>query len=229
MFPVWRPTGSTILFQTNRDGNAEIYSTNADGSGTTNVSNSPTTGESQPDWSPDGQRIAYAGNTTGTPGIHVMNADGSGVTRLDGTLSDSMPAWSPDGSRIAVRSDRDLNAEIYSISAAGSDAQRLTNNAPPGNTDPVDSLPDWQPAGVPPINLPPQVVVTSAGSCADTGLGGTMNLGVSDPDGPVTSLTARVSSSNQTLLPDANIMVNGTGAERTLAATSPRVGPESRP
>ena len=42
---------------------------------------------------------------------------------------------------------------------------------------------------------------------------------VSDPDTPVTSLTVSATSNNQTLVPDANLSLGGSGANRTLTIT----------
>ena len=39
----WSPDGSQILFQTDRDGNVEVYVMNADGSNPANLTNDPAT------------------------------------------------------------------------------------------------------------------------------------------------------------------------------------------
>ena len=52
--PVWSPDGTRIAFQSNRDGNAEIYVMNRDGSGIRRVTNHPLS-DATPTWSPVGQ------------------------------------------------------------------------------------------------------------------------------------------------------------------------------
>jgi PKD repeat protein len=67
---------------------------NADGSGQTNLSNSPDW-EREPSWSPDGEKIVYTISIDDVNHeIYVMNADGSGQTRLtNNEVHDSQPDW----------------------------------------------------------------------------------------------------------------------------------------
>ena len=139
--PNWSPDGRRIVFESNRDGNYEIYVMNADGSGVTRLTDNDDEDYS-PDWSPDGRRIAFESDRDGNYEIYVMNADGSGVTRLtDNDDEDYSPDWSPDGRRIAYHSDRDGNDEIYVMDADGSRITRLTEY----NRD--DRHPAWSPDG----------------------------------------------------------------------------------
>ena len=79
MNPVWSPDGTKIAFQSNRDGNFEIYVMNADGSGQTRL----TTNEANdvhPDWSPSGDRLVFLSFRDGGSEIYVMNPDGATFT-----------------------------------------------------------------------------------------------------------------------------------------------------
>ena len=142
--PDWSPDGTRIAFTSNRDGNDEIYTMNADGTGVRRLTNN-TTGIRQsepdwspeggrtavmdwdPDWSPDGTRIAFTSNRDGNDEIYTMNADGTGVRRLthNDVDLDWDPDWSPDGARIAFTSNRDGSHQIYTMNADGTGVRLL--------------------------------------------------------------------------------------------------------
>ena len=70
-----------IAFQSNRDGNNEIYVMNGDSSGLTNLTNNPAD-DIGPVWSPDGKKIVFTSDRDGNAEIYIMNADGSHQTRF---------------------------------------------------------------------------------------------------------------------------------------------------
>ena len=116
-FPAWSPDGTQIAFESNRDGDYEIYVMAADGSQPTRLTRNSARDRS-PAWSPDGTQIAFESDRDGNGEIYVMAADGSQPTRLTrNSASDGLPAWSPDGTQIAFHSYRDGNQEIYVMAA----------------------------------------------------------------------------------------------------------------
>lgn len=138
--PAPSPDGSRIAYITDRDGNAEIYVMNADGSNPRRLT-STTASEGSPAWTPDGTKIVYASNaaegTTGTFHIWIMNADGSNPRQLtQGAHSDFQPAVSPDGGTVAFTTDRDLNYNVYLMGIDGSNQRQFTR-APAQETNPV--------------------------------------------------------------------------------------------
>jgi len=96
--PNWS-SAAKIAFQTDRDGDEEIYVMNAgDGGGQTNVSNSPEF-DVDPFGSSDGSKVAFASTRTGSEfEILLANADGSGPTRLTNNPgNDIQPAFQTQG------------------------------------------------------------------------------------------------------------------------------------
>lgn len=146
--PQWNPGGSKIAFTSNQavngipwDGNWDVYTMNPDGSGVTNLTNSPSY-DFGATWSPDGTRIAFDSDRTGNHEIFVMDEFGGNLVNLtNNSAREGHPAWSPNGTKIAFFSDRDGNEEIYVMSADGTGQTRLTNNAA------TDYLPTWSPDG----------------------------------------------------------------------------------
>lgn len=123
------PDGTTLVFESDRDGHFQLYVMGVDGSGTTRVTNSPKD-DTQATWSPNGQRIAFVSNRTGSNHVYVMGASGSGETQVTDSLNgaDASPSWSPDSKRIVFQSSRDGNDEIYIVDADGKNLTRLTND-----------------------------------------------------------------------------------------------------
>src|SRR5688572_21556661 len=112
-------TNTKIAFTSERDGNAEIYVMNADGTNQINLTNH-LAGDGDPSWSPDGARIAFASNRTGIAQVYLMNVDGSNVVMLTNELAGaSDPSWSRDGTRIAFVIGDSETAEIYVMNADG--------------------------------------------------------------------------------------------------------------
>jgi Tol biopolymer transport system component len=137
-----------IAFQSNRDGNFEVYVINVDGSGVQRLTNEATF-DGLPSWSPDGGKIIFSsGRERGGSGLDVwvMNADGSGLKRLTNTVGENGRAvFSKDGSRIAFASTRtntaEGHAEIWVMNSDGSNQTRLTTD------DRLANNPSWSPDG----------------------------------------------------------------------------------
>ena len=127
-----------ILLSSDREGDSELYSMNADGTGARRLTRSPGV-DGFASWSPDGRKILYYSQNrlTGRNGGMLMNADGSGKRSMPGYGS-----WSPDGRRIVFSSGHQGNGELYVMNADGS-GQRLIVATPSSN----EFNPEWSPDG----------------------------------------------------------------------------------
>ncbi len=135
-----------LAFSSGRDGNGDIYSVSADGTGETRLTTNPAD-DFDPTWSPDGTQIAFRTTRYGNDEIYVMDADGSNQRNLTNDPSgDWSPAWSPDGRTIAYATFAFGGAfgggpytDIAVIDVDGTGRTRLT--------DAHGEYPDWSPDG----------------------------------------------------------------------------------
>jgi Tol biopolymer transport system component/uncharacterized membrane protein len=128
--------GGMVLFESDRDGNPEIYTTD-DAGHLKRLTSSPSI-DIQGAWSPDMKQVAFTSNRDGQNEIYLMNADGSNPVNLtNNPADDQQPTWSVDGKWIAFTTNRDGNFEIYLLRLSNNVLLNLTNN--PAN----DSQPDW--------------------------------------------------------------------------------------
>ena len=78
----WSPDGETLVFDSNRDGNSEIYSLELKSGRTRNLTNHKEA-DLRPAFSPDGKQIVFL--SMRGPSLHVMDANGENVRPLPNT------------------------------------------------------------------------------------------------------------------------------------------------
>jgi TolB protein len=92
-----------IVYETNRDGNWELYLCNADGSNPVNLTNTSDVDELYPKPSPDGSKICFVADEgkgdAKIRNIYYMNSNGTGRKKI--AENGREPCWSPDGTQIA--------------------------------------------------------------------------------------------------------------------------------
>lgn len=99
-----------IAFASTRDGDAEIFVMNADGSGVRQITHNEVDDHS-PDWAPDGRRIAFVRNVSeGNRDIYIVDTKTGrerSFTAVKG-FYETAPAWSPNGRWIAFAIENNL-------------------------------------------------------------------------------------------------------------------------
>ena len=132
-----------IVFASNRDGDWDIYSMDANGDNAVQLTDHPAS-DRFPGCSPNGRRIAFESERGITPDLYVMDSDGSNVVRLtQDNFLEGRPSWTPDGTRFAFSSFRFVvgNWEIYVMDGDGNNLINLTNHKW------WDLRPSWSPDG----------------------------------------------------------------------------------
>jgi dipeptidyl aminopeptidase/acylaminoacyl peptidase len=127
-FPYWSPDGDQFAFNTNRDGNWEIYLMDTSGNGQQNITNNPAD-DFIPVWSPSGLNIVFESRRDGPLELYVMEASGNNQLRLTYNNSDNhFPDWSPDENQIIFCSNDGNDYELVVMNSDGTNQQFVTNN-----------------------------------------------------------------------------------------------------
>ena len=142
-------SGDLIAFESDRDGDVEIFVMNADGTEVRQLTDNDHI-DWGASWSPDSDRIAFTSDRDGDNEIFVMDADGGKVRQLtDNNVIDWNWSWSPDGDRISfsrrgeseISFGADRAFEIFVMNADGGNVRQLTDN------DHIDWGASWSPDG----------------------------------------------------------------------------------
>jgi TolB protein len=147
LHPTWSPSGTRIVFASNRTGRHELWIMDADGSNLRRLTQNRKSKavDSAPSISPDGRRLAFARRIRGNQDIYVMDLDGTDLRRMTRNRgAEADPAWSPDASRISFtrtfRRGRRTGRDVFIMGADGSSLERLTWGA-------SSYAPAWAPDG----------------------------------------------------------------------------------
>jgi TolB protein len=143
------PDGSRVFFAaitlSGTQGNLDVASVGADGSGLKTVvgdRGGKLSHQDWPSWSPDGRRFAFSSTHESNQELYTAAADGTDLVRLTRSPGlDAHPCWSPDGETIAFATDRWGGLELASVRPDGTGLTRLTRS--PG----LDDYPAYSPDG----------------------------------------------------------------------------------
>jgi TolB protein len=140
--PAWLVPCQRLIFVSDRDGNAEIYTVNLDGSNLLRLTMDPAA-DHAPAPTPDGNRIIFVSNRSGSNALWIMNKDGLSQQPLSGGIlgTPSQPAVSPTGDWVAMAVTQNGTSEIAMIRIDGTDFRQVTS-------DGAHALhPTWMPDG----------------------------------------------------------------------------------
>lgn len=146
------PETEKIVFVSKRDGNAEIYIMNPDGSQQVNLTQHPAE-DYDPAWSPNGKQVVFSSDRTeGVFDLYLMNPDGENVQKV---FKDNEyrrePVWSPNGKHIAyAQADKQKAIRAFGARFAPRAEHTLYIAAPNGTS--IEKLtkgfePSWSPDG----------------------------------------------------------------------------------
>ena len=128
----WSPDSKSVVFESKRDGNWEIYTVGIDGENLTRITENDKT-DRNAEWSSGG--IIFESQRDGNYEIYKSDPDGNNQVNLSNDpKGDHKPIWSPKGKRILFESKRDGKREIYFMLADGTGMKNLTNH-PENDTD----------------------------------------------------------------------------------------------
>ena len=120
-------SGNRIFFNSDRDGNLEIYELDLDGELYTNLTNSPVD-ESSPKLSPNGRYIAYLIVTEAMSAIELISLDGGSKTQLtNNNTKYRSHSWSPESDRIVYVQEEEIGTRLFTIDIMGSEPLPLTS------------------------------------------------------------------------------------------------------
>ncbi|MDE0688559.1 MAG: hypothetical protein OXI61_10365 [Candidatus Poribacteria bacterium] len=115
------PKTAKIAFSSNRDGNAEIYLMNPDGSDQVKLTKHPAD-DIHPRWSPTGEEILFRSNRDGKFDLYIMDSNGKNPRAVfEVNESRRSPVWSPDRKHIAYSS----GADIYIATRDGENIKKV--------------------------------------------------------------------------------------------------------
>ncbi len=139
----WSPDASQLIFQTDRDGQWELYLYDFTDQTERNVTNHPAS-DMYPNWTPDG-RIVHFSDRSGEAALWLTDpTDGNteGLTHNDDCRPDYHPNFAPDGTAVAYRADCSGNGDIWHFDLETGERVNLT-----ASSGATDRYPAWSPDG----------------------------------------------------------------------------------
>ena len=116
--------GQWVVFQSDRNGNVELYLTDSEGKAQTRLTNTKSNNINAM-IGPDNKTIVYQSDRNGNWDVYMLDKDTLKETQLTSSAGDNVnPFWSPDSNWITYQSNRSGSWNIYIF-----DIAKATNQA----------------------------------------------------------------------------------------------------
>ena len=152
--PTWSPGGGSIAFESNRDGDYDIYRVNASGTGAEEGLTNLTPGFAGDQWEPDysrgGYLILYASQEDGQVPhdvyVKIASSNTSSWQLTTSTTDEEVPRWSPVNTRFTYASQRDgdTSYDIFTQNLVPDTSSNANVRNITQATNIQDRRPDWQ-------------------------------------------------------------------------------------
>ena len=127
--PRLSPDGSGLVFQSALSGARNIWTSDAAGHNTLQLTSFSGELVGTPRWSPDGKKIVFVRRPTDRAQIFMIDAEGRNMHALtEGEHENDVPIWSRDGKGVYFASDRTGRYELWKEDLASSTLTQVTKH-----------------------------------------------------------------------------------------------------
>ncbi len=140
--PSRAPNDSQIVFQSNRNGNVELYTTDMLGSGQASRLTTTQSNNTTPMFGPDAKTIVYQSDRNGNIDLFTIDETSGKERQITSDSADDInPFYSPDLKWLTFQSNRNNNWDIFILDTETGNEYQLTN------TPADETFPAWSPNG----------------------------------------------------------------------------------
>jgi Tol biopolymer transport system component len=140
--PSRAPNDSRIVFQSNRDGNVELYTTDLLGSGPAVRLTRTQSNNTTPMYGPDARTIAFQSDRNGNQDLFTIDQVTGKERQLTSDPADDVnPFYSPDLKWLVFQTNRNNNWDVYILNTETGNEYALAN------TSANETFPAWSPSG----------------------------------------------------------------------------------
>jgi Tol biopolymer transport system component/P pilus assembly chaperone PapD len=140
--PSRAPNDSEVVFQSNRDGNVELYTTDLLGSGQAARLTKTQSNNTTPMFGPDARTIVYQSDRNGNLDLFTIDKNTGKERQITSDPSDDTnPFYSPDLKWLTFQSNRNNNWDVFILNTETGNEYQLTST--PAN----ETFPAWSPNG----------------------------------------------------------------------------------